>query len=230
MIISNETLTILSNFSGINQSILVYPGQKLNTISASKNILAYANIEEEFESEFAIYDLSKFLGVLKLYDEAEFEFNEEFVIIRNKKNKRQYTRYYFSNPSVVIAPPKDKRVQFPDESTVEFMITQKDLQNIVKGCSIMSLPEVDIKGESGGQVMIEGLDSNNTAMGTFNQEMEEVASEDFSFTIGVENLTKLMQGNYKVALADTGIARFENQDKDVTYFIAVTVDGDEDDE
>lgn len=228
MTLSNETLTILSNFSGINQSILVHPGQKLSTISASKNILAYANIEEEFESEFAIYDLTKFLGVLKLYDEAEFEFNEEYVVIRNKKNRRQYTRYYFSNPSVVIAPPKDKKVSFPDEPTVEFTISQKDLQNIVKGCSIMALPDVDIKGVEGEQVMIEGLDSNNSTMGTFNQEMEVTANEDFSFTIGIENLTKLIQGDYRVALADDGIARFQNANRDITYFIAVTVDGDED--
>lgn len=230
MTISNETLTILSNFSGVNQSILVHPGNKLSTISASKNILAHANIEEEFETEFAIYDLSKFLGVLKLYEEADFEFNEEFVIIRNKKNARQYTRYYFSNPSVVIAPPKDKKVSFPDEPTVEFSISQKDLQNIVKGCSIMSLPDVDIKGTEGEKVMIEGLDANNKAMGTFNQETEVTAAEDFSFTIAIENLTKLMQGDYTVALADDGIARFSNSNKDVTYFIAVTVDGDEDDE
>jgi len=230
MTISNETLAILNNFSGINQSILVRPGSQLSTISASKNIMASADVSETFDDEFAIYDLSKFLGVLKLYEEREFDFNSEYVVIRNKKNPKQYTRYYFSNPSVVIAPPKDKKVTFPDEPTVDFKISQKDLQNIVKGCAIMSLPEVVISGKSGENVMIAGLDSNNTAMGNFNQEMDDIANEDFSFTIAIENLTKLMNGSYDVALSDSGIARFVNEDTDITYFIAVNVDDEEDDE
>ena len=40
MNISNDTIAILKNFASINQNILVKPGEKLNTISTMKNILA----------------------------------------------------------------------------------------------------------------------------------------------------------------------------------------------
>ena len=62
MKLSENTLAILKNFSGINNSILVKSGNKLRTISVAKNILAEAEIIEEFPKNFAIYDLSKFLN------------------------------------------------------------------------------------------------------------------------------------------------------------------------
>lgn len=230
MTLSKETLDILNNFSVINQSILVHAGDKLSTISASKNILAEAGISETFAKDFAIYDLPKFLGVLRLYEEPEFELSEGYMIIRNAKNTRQYTRYYFSDPSVVIAPPSDKSVQFPDEVTIEFTISQKDLQNIVKGCAIMSLPQVNVKGEDGQWVIIEGLDTGNPAMGTFNQELEVASEGNFSFIIEIDSLSKVMQGDYTVSISEDGIARFVNKQGDLKYFIAVTLGEDDDDE
>ena len=47
MKLSDNTLTILKNFAGINNSILVKGGTRLRTISVAKNILAEADITEE---------------------------------------------------------------------------------------------------------------------------------------------------------------------------------------
>ena len=55
MKLSDNTLTILKNFAGINNSILVKQGTKLRTISVAKNILAEAEIEEEFPRDVALY-------------------------------------------------------------------------------------------------------------------------------------------------------------------------------
>jgi hypothetical protein len=48
MKLSDKTLTILKNFSGINNPFLFKQGNKLRTISVMKNILAEATIDEEF--------------------------------------------------------------------------------------------------------------------------------------------------------------------------------------
>ena len=64
MKLSDKTLVILKNFAGINNSILVKRGDNLRTISLAKNILAEANINEEFPRDFAIYDLNQFLKTL----------------------------------------------------------------------------------------------------------------------------------------------------------------------
>lgn len=227
MELSKRTLSILSNFSNINQSILINEGSMLRTISASKNILAKANIDESFDKEIAIYDLGKFLGVLKLYEEREFDFKDEYVVIRNKNNQKQYTRFFYSSPATVVAPPRDKDVDFDDEPIVSFTLSQKDFQNIVKGSSIMTLPDVVIQGTQNEPVLISGEDTENSAMGSLNQELEEIAQSDFSFKIAVEHLTKLMPGSYEVALSENGIAQFTNTTYDVIYFIAVSIDEDE---
>ena len=44
MKLSDSTLTVLKNFAGIINSILVKQGSKLRTISVAKNILAEADI------------------------------------------------------------------------------------------------------------------------------------------------------------------------------------------
>ena len=54
MKLSDSTLSLLKNFSSINQSILFKEGSKLRTISVMKNILAEATVSEEFARDFGI--------------------------------------------------------------------------------------------------------------------------------------------------------------------------------
>ena len=74
MKLSDKTLSVLKNFSGINQSILFKEGNKLRTISVMKNILAEATITEEFPRDFGIYDLNQFLNGLGLHKAPELDF------------------------------------------------------------------------------------------------------------------------------------------------------------
>ena len=57
MKLSDKTLTLLKNFSSINQSILFKEGNCLKTISVMKNILAEATITEEFPKDFTLTHL-----------------------------------------------------------------------------------------------------------------------------------------------------------------------------
>ena len=67
MRLSEQTVSLLKNFAGINQNIQFKAGNKLQTISAQKNILVDAEVPELFPSDFAIYDLNKMLGVMSLF-------------------------------------------------------------------------------------------------------------------------------------------------------------------
>jgi hypothetical protein len=75
MNLSSDTVAVLKNFSDINQNILVKPGNKVQTISTMKNILAEAEVSEKFEDEFAIYDLPEFLRSVELFEKPELKFN-----------------------------------------------------------------------------------------------------------------------------------------------------------
>ena len=83
MKLSDKTLSVLKNFSTINQSILFKQGSKLRTISVMKNILAEATITEEIPKDFGIYDLNQFLNGLSLHQSPELDFvNNGHVVIK----------------------------------------------------------------------------------------------------------------------------------------------------
>ena len=96
MNLSSDTLSLLKNFSEINQGILVKPGNTIKTISNMKNILAEAQISETFSSEFAIYDLPEFLRSIELFEKPQLQFNGgSSVKIDNGKGRN--INYYFSH-------------------------------------------------------------------------------------------------------------------------------------
>ena len=95
MNISNETLDILRNFSSINSGITVKSGNELVTVSAMKNIFAKAVVDENFEKDHSIYDLSEYLGAVSLFDKPNFEFNAEKVTVSEGDNS---VIYYYADP------------------------------------------------------------------------------------------------------------------------------------
>ena len=99
MNLSDNTLGILKNFAGINNSILVKKGNQLRTISVAKNILAEAEIPEDFPRDVAIYDLNQFLNGLSLHQDPDLDFSEEtYLTIREGRRK---VKYFFADPQAV---------------------------------------------------------------------------------------------------------------------------------
>ena len=111
MKLSDKTLSLLKNFSTINQSILFKQGTKLRTISVMKNILAEATIEEELPKDFGIYDLGQFLNGLSLHHNPELDFQDDsYVIIREGRSR---SKYFFADPQVIITPPDKEIILHP---------------------------------------------------------------------------------------------------------------------
>ena len=54
MKLSDKTISLLKNFSSINQSIRIKEGSKLRTISVMKNILAEVTVSEDFAKDFGV--------------------------------------------------------------------------------------------------------------------------------------------------------------------------------
>ena len=98
MNLSSDTVAVLKNFSDINQNILVKPGNKVQTISTMKNILAEAEVSEKFEDEFAIYDLPEFLRSVELFEKPELKFNGGGHV--NISQNKQSIKYFFADKLV----------------------------------------------------------------------------------------------------------------------------------
>ena len=217
MKLSESTVNLLKNFSSINQSILFKEGSKLRTISVMKNILVEANVTEEFDKDFGIYDLNQFLNGLSLHSSPELDFtNDEYVVI---KEGRMRSKYFFADPSVIVAPP-EKEITLPSED-VEFVLTSQQLEKLKKAASVYQLPDVSVIGEA-GVIKLVARDKKNDTSNDFSIVVGETDAE-FVFNFKEENL-KIVPGNYDVVVSSKLLSRFTNQNIDVTYYIALEPD------
>ena len=217
MKLSDKTLSVLKNFSTINQSILFKQGSKLRTISVMKNILAEATVTEEIPKDFGIYDLNQFLNGLSLHQSPELDFvNDGHVVI---KEGRMRTKYFFADPNVIITPP-EKAIDLPSED-VSFELSTDQLDKLLKAAAIYQLPDLAVVGSS-GVVKILVRDKKNDTSNDFSVIVGETDKE-FSFNFKVENI-KILPGTYDVSVSSKLLSRFTSKNQDLTYYIALEPD------
>jgi len=217
MNLSDKTLTILKNFAGINNSILVKQGNSLRTISVAKNILAEASIDEEFPKDFAIYDLNQFLNGLGLHQDPELDFKENsYLTIREGKRR---VKYFFADPAVIISPP-EKEITLPSED-VHFQLDSTSLEKLLKAAAVYQLPDFSVIGEA-GVVKLVVRDKKNDTSNEFAVVVAETDKE-FVFNFKVENI-KIIPGAYDVIVSQKLLSKFTNTNFNLKYYIALEPD------
>ena len=217
MKLSDKTLSVLKNFSTINQSILFKQGSKLRTISVMKNILAEATVTEEIPKDFGIYDLNQFLNGLSLHQSPELDFvNDGHVVI---KEGRMRSKYFFADPNVIITPP-DKVIDLPTED-VSFELSTDQLDKLLKAAAIYQLADLAVEGGD-GVVKLLVRDKKNDTSNSFSVTVGET-DKVFSFNFKVENI-KILPGTYDVSVSSKLLSRFTSKNQDLTYYIALEPD------
>ena len=213
MKLSKHTLNMLKNFSDINMSIEIKKGNVLRTVSVQKNILAQAELEDEFPKDFAIYELNRFLGAVSLFDDPELEFNAKSVNIGTTKHSADYV---YCDPSMIVTPPENN-INFPDPE-VKFTLTQESLSQVMRASNVLGTPEIAIEGDA-GIINIKALDVNNDSTDTFKVVLDEKTDDKFRFVFKTENM-KMIPGNYDVEISSKGISHFSLQGQKLEYWIA----------
>jgi len=218
MKLSESTLSVLKNFSTINQSILFKQGSQLRTISVMKNILAEVTVEEEFPKDFGIYDLPQFLnGIGVLYNNPDFDFqNDGYVLIKEGKMR---SKFRFADPNVIITPP-DKAITLPSED-VSFELSTEKLDKLLKAATLYQLPDFSVVGEN-GVINLVVCDKKNETSNSFSITVGDTEAT-FAFNFKVENI-KILPGTYEVAVSQKLLSRFTSQNHDLTYYIALEPD------
>ena len=212
MKLSNETVSVLKNFSTINQNLVIKSGNKIATMSAMKNIVAKAEVLEEFPQTFAIYDLNEFLSAISLFSKPELEFENDFVMI-TEEGKKSSLKYWYSDPSVVTTPTKD--ITMP-ECEVKFNLSSDTLAMVTKAAAVIGAPDMAL--ESGS---LKVTDKKNATANNYALDLDvNSESENYKFWFKVENL-KLIQGSYDVQVSSKNISHFKNSAGNVEYFIAL---------
>jgi hypothetical protein len=214
MKLSNDTITVLKNFSSINQNLVIKSGNSISTMSAMKNIVAKAIIKESFPSDFAIYDLNEFLAALSLFSKPELDFSKDFVIIREEGGESKSLKYWFSDPSVVTTPTKE--IKMPS-AEVSFNFSSDTLSQIQKAAAVIGAPDMALED---GKLKV--TDKKNDTANAFDTDLDIVNTlgKKYQFWFKVENL-KLLPGSYSVDVSSKKISFFKNNNVNIEYFIAL---------
>jgi len=208
---SERTLTILKSFSQINKSILMRQGNVLRTITPEKTLIANATIPDTIPSDACIYDMSRFLSILSLYEEPDVEFHDKYFIISEGKRR---TKYVYADISMIHTPP-EKDITIPSADVV-VDVNWDDISSVLKAAGVLQFTEVAFVGVD-GKCYLKAIDSSNEGADDFGVEIGETA-DTFKIVIKTDNL-KLLPQDYRVTLYSKGISEFKGSD--VTYFVAI---------
>lgn len=211
MKLNQRSIQVLKNFASINPSIQFSEGTNLKTISPNKTMMAKAKLQDVIPSTFAIYDLSRFLGVISLFEDPEFVIEERMVNIASPGRTVSYT---FADPSTIIIPP-DREIVLEDPD-VTFELKQENFAEIMKALGVMSFPDLVVVGD-GGKIFLRATDTKNPSSDKYDI---EVGTTDRTFTavFKTENV-KILPASYTVSLSSKGISHFVSDD--VEYWISL---------
>jgi len=217
MELSDRTLNVLKNFSGINQNLIIRSGNTIRTISEARNVLGTAIVDEQFPQDFGIYDLNEFIGVLGLVDTPRLKFRDEYVTVGDSVG-RSKVKYFFSAEDTLTTSKKDITMPDPD---VSFVLTNDTLNKLKRAASTLGHSEVSITGKD-GVLSLSVVDSQNSTSNTFSIDVDGEFKPDvnFNFIISIGNL-KILPGDYEVQISSKLITQFKNKEVNVTYWIAL---------
>ena len=208
---SNDTLNVLKSFTAINKSILLTEGNVIKTITPEKTLIAIAEVPDTMPSQACVYDLSRFLSILSLYNEPEVEFGDKYFVISEGKRR---TKYVYADISMIHTPP-EKDITLPSEDVV-VNVSEGDLSSVLKAAGVLQFSEVAFVGE-GGTCYLKAIDSSNENADDFGVEIGET-DDTFKVIIKTDNL-KLLPLDYQVTICSKGISEFKG--KGVTYYVAI---------
>jgi hypothetical protein len=212
MKLSNETLTVLKNFSAINQGIQFKKGTKLTTVSSGKTVLAQANLKDDFPQDFCVYDLNQFLSVHGLYKDSEIDFDDANVIFKSGRSK---IKYRMAAKEMIVTPP-EKELSISADFT--FTLTAEDYEAIMKTASVLSSPHIAVSSD-GDAIELIAFDANDNSAHTNAIQVGEGNGKQYKIVFKTENI-KLIPGSYTVNISFKGVGHFKNTKDDIQYWIA----------
>ena len=223
MKLSENTLSLLKNFSNINGNLVIKEGDEILTISDKKNIMAHSKVDESFDQSFGIYDLNEFLGAYSLIEDPTLNFDEESVTISSGVSS---IIYRFSDPSILTSP--ERTIGLPSVD-VNLKMTHNMIEKVrragsVLGAPVLSITNKDTSGNGSGIIRIRVFDPSNPTANVYEIEVGDIDdSSSFDFQFLIENI-KVIPDDYDLKISSKKISEWDGINNKVKYWIALEKD------
>lgn len=214
MKLSENTLAVLKNFASINSGVVLKQGNTQKTISPEKSILVETTLDDSIPTEFGIYDLNQFLGIVTTLKNPELTFGKDQVVLDDGELS---VTYRGCSSNLVITPP-DKELVLKDITT-KFSLPNATLQKLIKVATMVSLPNLSVIGKN-AELLLKIHERANDTSNDGIIKIGDYAGSDFTASFKTENL-KLLPDDYNVEVQAGAFAKFVNVSGSLTYFIAL---------
>lgn len=219
MKLSETTFAVLANMAKINPHIVIPKGNVLKTVNEKKTVVVTCSIEETFDVEVALHDLSGFLRVVKMFNDPDFEFGEKSVIISDDIASQEY---FYSDKEDLVYEERD--VNVPD-GEINITISHENLVRVTKAAGVNGVEDIAVVGEK-GEVYLKALDKEKPKR-TFAVRVDEEDHGEFTaYMKHSKKGTKLdfLAVDYQVNINSAKVAKFKNDDIGLTYILALESD------
>lgn len=222
MKLTSETLSVLKNFSSINENIMIREGNVLKSMSNSKTVVGKATIDSEFPQDFGIYDLPEFLATLNLVNEPMLTFKKDHVVVADNSGLSKI-KYYYTDEDSLVYPPKD--INMP-EAEIKFTFDNISMDKVLNAARTFKYEDLIITPVD-GVLRLTVTDTSNPTAHNFSIDIAGDYDEALKFKIifNIGNLSKLMMhSDYDVEISRKLISHFTKQQSGVEYWIALEKD------
>jgi hypothetical protein len=217
--LSKRAISVIENFSKINPSILFRAGDVLRTVSIHTDVFGVAKLDINIPDQFGIGDVSRFLNVIRLYEDPLLNIVDGKTLVIKGKGTKKFK--YTLAPEKTIATLRDDW-KGPDlERIAQFNLTGQDLIALRKNISVAGLTEVAFNSD-GTRLFVEGKKAANPTTDIYSSEIEVNRSTfshtPFNIVFVDRKINNMIDSDYKVTVMPT-IVRFEST-ADFEYYIA----------
>jgi hypothetical protein len=172
-------------------------------------------VNEDFQSDFGIYDLNNFLGVLSLCKDPDIEFDEKNILIKGFGGKSQIKYRKAAKEMILVPPEKSINMGIVD---IHFSLSAEEIAWVTRVASTLSSPNIAFVSD-GKQIYIE---SYNTKDDSAHINTTEISSggngKSYRMIFATENM-KFIEGSYDVKISQKGIGHFVNSNVPIEYWV-----------
>ena len=215
MKLSKETLAALKYLATVNSSIMIKPenvendNTRLFSRSETHALLATVLIAEKFDKPFITTDLPRFLSIVSLFEDPEFDFAEDMVTITDTASKQKMV-FYYSPVHLVEKVQSNKLPKEQPNIAMSFSLSKDNLEKIKKASDMLGCDDIVIYADKKVvkvAIMNPSVDTSNS----FEIEVEVSGKPSGKFFFKKTNL-RVRETDYSVSISDSGLMEMIAQD------------------
>ena len=147
MKLSSSTANLFEYYKTINNTILLEAGNLLRSMSPSQTVYVTTKIQDTFPADAGIYDLGKFMSVLKMFnlEDTEIEFHDTHLTLVQGEKKAIYKTCM---PNLIMIPDRDF-IPEQEDIVCRSKLLNTDLQSLLNAMRTLKYENISIAGEDG---------------------------------------------------------------------------------